>query len=134
MEEEKKLEEISLISNGDLKPEDCLMLKQIFSHYRHAVEKHPWFCDEICHEVRGWELQAKQLKSYLVYCTERHEKGEKPYCKAKDVLDAEMAEIFAAYSRGDLAQARYEIFDAIAVLLRMDDMIAEKQDKRTEED
>ena len=133
MEEEKKLEEISLISNGDLKPEDCLMLKQIFSHYRHAVEKHPWFCETFCTNEYRWELSAKQLKSYLKYCTKRHEEGEKPYCGAKDVLDAELAEIYAAYSRGDFAQARYEIFDAIAVLLRMDDMIAEKQDK-TEED
>ena len=127
MEEEKKLEEISLISNGDLKPEDCLMLKQIFSHYRHAVEKHPWFCDDVCDIDYSWASMARSLKDYISYQAKLHDDKDKSYCLAKDVLNAEMAEIFAAYSRGDFAQARYEIFDAIAVLLRMDDMIAEKQ-------
>ena len=128
-----KLDLFDEIMNNGQRIDPCDILGEIISHYRHAVEKHPWFCDEVCHEDRGWELDAKQLKSYLVYCTERHEKGEKTYCKAKDVLNAEMAEIFAAYSRGDFAQARYEIYDAIAVLLRMDDMIAEMQDKTGED-
>ena len=124
---ENKLIEFEKVCTGEWDPVASDTFTEIRSHYSNAIAKHPWFCDEVCHEDRGWELQAKHLKSYLVYCTERYEKGEKPYCKAKDVLDAEMAEVFAAYSRGDFAQARYEIFDAIAVLLRMDDMIAEKQ-------
>ena len=110
----------------------CDTLNDIITHYRHAVEKHPWFCDSICCKDYGWKLQAKQLKSYLMHSTRRHDEGEKSYCFAKDVLDAELAEVYAAYSKGDYDQARYEIFDAIAVLLRMDDMIAEKQAEENE--
>jgi hypothetical protein len=98
-------------------------------HYEHACEKHPWFADDVCFIDLGWKLQAGHLKSYLEHCAERHEKGERSYCMAKDVLDAELAEIYAAYCNGDYDQAVYEIYDAIAVLLRMEDMIEDKEQK-----
>jgi hypothetical protein len=104
--------------------ETVRMVKQ---HYDHAIATHPWFADDMCFIDLGWKLQAGNLKSYLEHCAERHEKGEKSYCMARDVLDAELAEVYAAYSEGYYEQARYEIYDAIAVLLRMEDMIAEKQ-------
>lgn len=47
-----------------------------------------------------------------------------------DVLTCELYEIYDAYERGDLAQAREEIRDTIAVLERMDDwLIAEQKMK-----
>lgn len=123
-----KLTEFEEIMRETMSPVASEMLCDIRDHYSNAIAKHPFFADEICFKDNtGWELQAQQLKSYLKYCTEKREKGENQYCRAQDVLDVELAEVYAAYSKGDYEQARYEIFDAIAVLLRMDDMIAEKQ-------
>ena len=107
-------------------------IRNVRSHYLNAIAKHPWFSDSICCKDYGWKLQAKQLKSYLMHSTRRHDEGEKSYCSASDVLDAELAEVYAAYSEGDLEQALYEIYDAIAVLLRMDDMIINRQEAKNE--
>ena len=124
-----RLTEFKEIMCEKLSPVASEMLCDIRDHYSNAIAKHPsWFCDSICCKDYGWKLQAKQLKSYLMHSARRHDEGEKSYCFAKDVLDAELAEVYAAYSKGDYEQARYEIYDAIAVLLRMEDMIIAKQE------
>ena len=123
-----RLTEFEEIMRETMSPVASEMLCDIRNHYSNAIAKHPWFADDVCFIDLGWKLQAGNLKSYLEHCAERHEKGEKSYCMARDVLDAELAEVYAAYSGGNLEQARYEIYDAIAVLLRMEDMIIAKQE------
>ena len=103
----------------------------IWMHYDHACEKHPKFADVICiqHPCCNWRSEAARLKAQI----QAHEdRGET--VTAHSVLLAELWEVFAAYCDGDIAQARYEVLDAIAVLLRMDDMLKGVQEKHNNEE
>jgi replication-associated recombination protein RarA len=105
-------------------------IKKAKQHYDHACKKHPFFADDVCSNNIwcNYENDAKYLKNYLEYQNHLHENpNEESYCMAKDVLDAELAEIYATYCNGDYDQAVEEIYDAIAVLLRMEDMIKDKK-------
>ena len=98
----------------------------IWDHFTHAKEKHPFFADRIMEPmpkdgcvlgeklkrkiVEFWENRAKNCKSVIAKLP-----------SVENVLNAEVFEIFAAVAKGDLNQAHYEIFDAIAVLLRLDE-------------
>lgn len=101
------------------------MAAGIWAHYENACKKHPFFADAICIRTDRWKREARECK-WLI--------GEAVKCKEKvtahTVLMAELYEIFDACCDGDIAQARYEVLDAIAVLLRMDDMLAEMQEDR----
>ena len=46
---------------------------------------------------------------------------------AEAVLNCELAEVYEAYARGDTAHAVEECYDAIAVLLRMIDVLEGRQ-------
>ena len=96
----------------------------IWEHYKHACEKHPRFADGICLMTEDWEGMAADAKEFM----EVHEENGLSFT-ATIVLMGEIYEALAAYCAGDLAQARYEIMDAIAVLLRMDDMLAGMQER-----
>jgi len=100
---------------------------EIYKHYIHACEKHPFFADEMCRTDYSWYSAAIRFKEYLKYQTVLHNDGEPTYCLAKYVLDAELAEVYDAYCKGNYDQAVEEIYDAIAVLLRMGDMIIDKK-------
>ena len=97
----------------------------IWSHYLHAIGKHPHFADVICkpNSLTDWRTDAAVLKAKI---QEFETRGED--VTAHSVLMAELYEVFAAYCAGDIAQARYEVLDAIAVLLRIDDMLAKMQE------
>ena len=98
----------------------------IWMHYNHACEKHPHFADVICkpNSLTDWRRDAAVLKAQIQAFETRGED-----VTAHGVLMAELYEVFAAYCDGDIAQARYEVLDAIAVLLRMDDMLAIKNEE-----
>ena len=98
----------------------------IWEHYDHACEKHPKFADDLCiqNPCCDWRREAAVLKKKIQAHAERGET-----VTAHSVLMAELYEVFAAYCDGDIAQARYEVLDAIAVLLRMDDMLAIKNEE-----
>lgn len=93
----------------------------LWKHYDHACEKHPFFANDLCSHNPGfdWPHAATCQKAQIQAHAERGET-----VTAHSVLMAELYEVFAAYCDGDIAQARYEVLDAIAVLLRMDDMLA----------
>lgn len=109
-----------------------------WEHYQHACEKHPFFANRIMdpypllvipNASEEWqELTMKHNKRTI----ELHQrlatvkkKGIKADPSAENVLLAEIAEIWLAVAQGDLSQARYEIADAIAVLLRLDESLDE---------
>ena len=100
------------------------MFGGIVEHYTHACEKHPFFADGMCLTGMDWEKEAKNIKDFIA-----QRANIKETVTASMVLHAEMFEIFAAFCSGDYEQAHYEVLDAIAVLLRMDDMIRGVQDK-----
>lgn len=90
-------------------------LAGIKAHYAHAQEKHPHFADKVCEMPADFfEFMAKFKKE------EAERAGE---IKAYDVLMAEIDELFAELMRGDMTRAREEAFDAIAVVLRIIDVI-----------
>jgi len=101
------------------------MAAGIWAHYENACEKHPFFADDLCSAMPMWEREARQCKELI---SNKAKDGEK--IMAHWVLLGEMYEIFDACCDGDIAQARYEVLDAIAVLLRMDDMLREMQGDR----
>ena len=104
------------------------MFGGIVEHYNHACEKHPFFADKLCVEALHWREFADNQKNLIMSLVTRG-----GHVTSFAVLHAEMFEIFAAFCEGDYAQARYEVLDAIAVLLRMDDMIRNAQARREEE-
>ena len=105
-------------------------IKKIIEHYEHAKEKHPFFADAMCSPqvlpdwMSGGEW-ARPVNEAHVKKWQDIAMGRKVLCvqrpTAERILDAELAEIYEAWNRRDMEQARHEIYDAIAVLLRMED-------------
>lgn len=93
---------------------------EIHGHYDHAKEKHPVFADIL---ATSFPLLSRHYKAYI---QARHETGE---CTPVDVLWGECLEVFEAVQARDKAQAVYECYDCIAVLLRLIDMIEETAEK-----
>ena len=100
------------------------VVAKIAEHYCHARAKHPYFADLMF----LYENDAEDAKRYLgivrtILSIER-KKGE--LC-AETLVCCEVAEICEAISRGDKAHAVDECYDAIAVLLRMVDVMEGRQ-------
>lgn len=96
-----------------------LILHSGYAAYLNACSKHPFFCDCICCDSQNWAEMAKAIKEHIQFHAERKDGN----CTAKDVIDAELCEVYEAVMRGDYAHARRELMDVFAVLMRMDDMI-----------
>ncbi len=97
----------------------------IVEHYNHACGKHPFFADTICVENVNWKKDADDCK-WLIQLKAKN----KEQVTAHTVLMAELYEFFDAFCSGNYTKAHYEVLDAIAVLLRMDDMIRDAQEKK----
>lgn len=93
---------------------------EIAAHYEHAKEKHPVFADILTHNNHTSAKHYKRLRD------EAHANGD---CSPLQVLLAEYAEVLEAIAVEDKAQAVYECYDCIAVLLRLIDMIEETAEK-----
>jgi len=89
---------------------------KIKEHYDHARKKHPEFADMLFNP-KASQVSAKDYKEVR---DTNHALG---MCTPLDVLLAEYAEVIEAMKGGELDQARYEVYDCIAVLLRMIDMM-----------
>ena len=93
-----------------------------WQHYQHACEKHPFFAKGIMEPgatPSEWALQAKGSREY---------RDDHP--TAENVLGAEIFEILAAAAEGNLEQAHYEIADAVAVLIRLDEQLEELHERQ----
>ena len=99
-----------------------------WQHYQHACEKHPFFARGIADVTDSYYQNRKDsaLNRPAIFWRQQAQlakifRDETP--TAKNVLLAELYEIFAAAAAGDLNQAHYEIADAIAVLIRLDEQL-----------
>lgn len=97
-------------------------MDEIAAHYEHAKEKHPVFADILTHSENTSAKRYKRLRD------EAHAAGE---CSPLQVFLAEYAEVLEAIAVEDKAQAIYECYDCIAVLLRLVDMIEETAQKES---
>lgn len=96
--------------------------REIRDHYEHAKEKHPVFADILTHSENTSAKHYKRLRD------EAHAAGD---CSPLQVFLAEYAEVLEAIAVEDKAQAVYECYDCIAVLLRLVDMIEETAQKES---
>ncbi len=106
--------------------EMAAMAAGIWAHYEHACRKHPKCADTVCHKRDDYGQDVADEKCVLKQMVASGRKD----IPADLVLDAELNEIYAAYCDGDYEQARHEVLDAIAVLLRLDDLLREMQEDR----
>jgi len=102
-------------------------IDSMWEHFSHAKEKHPFFADRITElmprnngDILG-DLLDMRVVEFWEKCAQGCKSAIKTMPSVENVLKAELAEIFLAVAKGDLKQAHYEIFDAIAVLLRLDE-------------
>lgn len=109
-------------------------LRRSFKAYLHAREKHPYFADSV-----GWfdqdgkdgqysEANHLQARKYLSYKRRSIKQGaERGRVRATNVLECEIAEIEEAIASKDFRSAVDECYDAIAVLMRMVDVLEGRQ-------
>lgn len=102
-----------------MKPET---INRIKAHYEHAKRKHPKFADMLY--AQSHYIAQTNLAFYRDLMEWGVTAGE---VESDDILRCEIAEIYEAYKGGRLADAKEECYDAIAVLLRMIDMIEKEE-------
>lgn len=108
-------------ADGRIAPAD---LEAIARHYEHACAKHPFFADAFVPSFGDAVLTAQYYAGGLAAwrsCVEAKFKNGSATCN--DVLQCEIAEIYDAYCKGEVEHAIEEIFDSIAVLVRMLDVL-----------
>ena len=93
-------------------------------HYVHARRVHPYFCDMLAPEGLTAEICQSALDS-MRRALVGYVKRSKVVWDA--LLDGEVCEILDAIERGEKAQAVEECYDAIAVLLRVVDVLEGRQ-------
>ena len=96
------------------------VIEAIDRHLTKAETKHPFFAASI---IPSRLRNPETIKLLLRESREDREKTKSVY----DVLMQEIYEIFEAVQCNDLESARQEIYDSIAVLLRLDKVLQEKQ-------
>lgn len=102
-----------------MKPEIVEKIKQ---HYEHAKSKHQYFCDIItCLSDVGADTHLDIYRSTLK--AEVDNEAVEP----STLLGCEFYEAIQAYTKGDTAAAVEECYDAIAVLLRVIDVLEGRQ-------
>lgn len=96
------------------------VISDIAEHYQHACDKHPYFADAFYIKSPEEPTPEEWLggaRFELDLAKKFHQ------VDVFQVLNCETCEIAEAYQRGDMKQAREECLDAIAVLMRMIDVI-----------
>lgn len=96
------------------------VIADIAEHYQHACDKHPYFADKFYHAIHGELSAGALLECARIALNAAINDG---CVDVFMVLNCEILEIVEAYERGDMKQAREECLDAIAVLMRMIDVI-----------
>lgn len=96
------------------------IMGDIAVHYKHACDKHPYFADRFFTPIAGEPPTDCLLAGARAALRAAINEG---CVDAFMVLNCETCEIAEAYARGNMEQAREECLDAIAVLMRMVDVI-----------
>ena len=98
-------------------------LERVLDHYRHAQTSHPYFADILAfYETKS--CAESMLSEFREQLKREIADGE---CYAETVMLCELWEAFAAIAEDDKAAAVHELFDAVAVLLRMVDVLEGRQ-------
>ena len=93
-------------------------------HYFHAREKHPYFCDLMCHDKTRFDSAGFMLGD----CRQRLESAASVGVLCwDDVLDCEKYEALVEIGNGKYSAAIEELYDCIAVLLRVIDVLEGRQ-------
>ena len=97
------------------------IFQKIAEHLDHAKSKHPLFCVRFCGEGTTLENVKALLK--------RSRENRDNFKTTDWIVSEEVQEVFEAYLEGRYEDCREEIYDTIAVLLRMDEMLDSKVHK-----
>jgi hypothetical protein len=98
-------------------------IEKIREHYERAKAKHPYFCDKLLDDHREHWFRD-ELDVYRSVLWGQIDDGD---VSAECVLGCETVEAFAALECGNTAAAVEECYDAIAVLLRVVDVLEGRQ-------
>lgn len=99
-------------------------IEKIQEHYDHAREKHPYFADRLFIDDNDAEEAKRDLESVRMLLNIERKQGR---VYAETLANCEVAEVCDAIARGDKVAAVEECYDAIAVLLRMVDVLERRQ-------
>lgn len=103
---------------------DGAVVAAIERHYNHAKEKHPYFCDMVTRDlwtVKDIQDNIKRIRQYIEQDIARHE------VEAMSLLICETREFEEAMTLKDTAAAVEELYDVIAVCLRIIDVLEGRQ-------
>ena len=102
-------------------------IEKIQQHYDHAREKHPYFCDWV--QPQGLTDNVKMyIKNSLSDMRNLIKKEvERKHLGWQAILNCEICEIIDSLAEYDDTQAIEECYDAIAVLLRVVDVLEGNQ-------
>lgn len=103
---------------------DAAVVLKIAEHYCHAKAKHKHFADRLFIDDNDAEGAKRYLESIRMILQIEREQGR---VYAETLANCEVAEICEVLARGDKAAAVEECYDAIAVLLRMVDVLEGRQ-------
>ena len=108
---------------------DAATVIKIAEHYCHAKAKHPYFCD-ICLPIWMTPRQLKETISRIIKMLREDiaadiARGELMW---DALLNCEVWAVNEAIARGNKAHAVEECYDAIAVLLRVIDVLEGRQE------
>ncbi len=106
-------------------------IEKIQQHYDHAREKHPYFCDRILPTEAYQPTKddaSKELQSALLDMRQGlNDAAQEGECSAFAVAGCELLEFAEAVMMGNSAAAIEELYDIIAVLLRIIDVLEHRQ-------
>ena len=110
---------------------DAAVVLKIAEHYCHARAKHPHFADRIIGNYRG----GPQTRSAVMAMEQKLQLAREfvadrikdEMVKPETLLWCEVAEANLAYAQNEIPHAVEECYDAIAVLLRMVDVLEGRQ-------
>ena len=119
------LEHLIKMAQNDLASDGFLpqsRVCKIIEHYEHAVKKHPYFADKFyIDDIIDPDECLRVVRSELRY------NSSIGNVDTLDVLKCEIMEIMSAQKHGEVEHAKEECYDAIAVLLRMIDVLENRQ-------
>ena len=104
---------------------DAAVVLKIAEHYCHARAKHPHFADRMFFDEYDAEWAKRDL-ARIRRLLDIQRKQDKVH--AETLANCEVAEASEAFASGDKAAAVEECYDAIAVLLRMVDVLEGRQE------
>ena len=101
---------------------------RIWSHYDHAREKHPYFCDRLLPDYLLRDNIKERIVRNLVFSRCRIKAGVRNHnLMWNEIADCEVWEATEAMFNGDNDAAVEELYDVIAVLLRTIDVLEGRQ-------